>query len=289
MKNANRKMLIIAALVFTSVLSCKKEQKDITGAQKSLTMEDEIAKLSNEERVLMPKLVAWYTFDGANPLEDKSRFGNDITFSNATRATGFQGLPETAYKFDGVNSFMRVTHSPSISPENGISLMAFVNVDGFYTGPCHTSRILCKGNSDNGPGRYLLAFDDLAVSECNDAVRPRFQRFQGNYGNAQFGTLAGARDPNTQIFDNRWYLLTYTFDGTTSKLYINNRLVNQNTVPGVFNSNSDDLFIGRLNSTSFPYFFNGIIDEIRIYKKAISQDEVRAVYNTITSNGTMNK
>src|ERR1700681_4671938 len=55
-------------------------------------------------------LVAFYNFDAAN-LNDSSGKNNNIVFNNAVPAADRFGVPNNAYAFDGVSSYMRVPNS----------------------------------------------------------------------------------------------------------------------------------------------------------------------------------
>jgi len=47
-----------------------------------------------------------------------------------------------------------------------------------------------------------------------------------------------------------------------------------NSTPITFTPNSNDIFIGKHENPLFPYYFNGVIDEIRIYNKAITNQQI---------------
>ncbi|MFZ1529616.1 MAG: LamG-like jellyroll fold domain-containing protein, partial [Ferruginibacter sp.] len=68
--------------------------------------------------------------------------------------------------------------------------------------------------------------------------------------------------------------VVYTHDGTVGRIYINCNLVQTRIGGNAGNSNIYDLFLGRLNSAQYPYWFNGDMDEVRIYDRALTQDEV---------------
>ncbi len=285
MNKLNLKSMLIVLSLSAFVVSCKKEQKKPTEINKNpQTVEDEIKRLSNEEKSLLPSLVAWYTFNGNNPLEDKSGNGNDISYADASRVTGLYGFPKTAYKFNGTSNFMKVQNAESLNPRNGISLVALVNVDGFYQGICHGNRIISKGYNDYDNGRYVLGYDDNIYYQgnlCYQPVKQDFQNLYGTYGNNQF-QVTSATNPSF-IKTDVWYLIVYTYDGTTSKLYINTELVDQNELKANFNTNSRDLYIGRNEDPLYPYYFNGIMDELRIYKTKIELPQVQAIYSTLTN------
>jgi hypothetical protein len=71
----------------------------------------------------------------------------------------------------------------------------------------------------------------------------------------------------------------FTYDGINGRLYINGALQNtiKETVP--FTQNADDLYIGATPNSTYPYYFNGVIDEIRIYNRALSANEINQLKN----------
>ena len=71
------------------------------------------------------------------------------------------------------------------------------------------------------------------------------------------------------IKTGQWYYVAFTYDGKTSKLYVNGLLKDSRTATRPSHTNADDLFIGRLQDSTFPYYVNGVIDEIRIYNRAL--------------------
>jgi hypothetical protein len=85
-----------------------------------------------------------------------------------------------------------------------------------------------------------------------------------------------------------WYHIVVTQDGIAPKTYINGDEVSTELESGSTSYNSyylDDLgtgnnyIIGR-NSFTQAYYFDGLIDEVRIYNRALSADEIKAQYET---------
>ena len=87
------------------------------------------------------------------------------------------------------------------------------------------------------------------------------------------------------IQTNQWYSVVYTSDGSTAKIYVNCQLVGSGPANGSTFSNSYDLFLGKLNSAQYPYWFNGVMDEVRIYNRPLNADEVNA-YGDCSINAT---
>ena len=223
-------------------------------------------------------LVAYYNFDGGN-LNDSSGNNNNIVFNNALPAADRFGVSNNAYNFDGVGSYMSIPNSSSLNPSSGITIFAIVKVNGFYKGPCHLNQIIGKGSPDDVLGYYALRFDDpnlVGGVGCYTPPDTTKEFFYGSYGdNIPNGSATGAfNDSFPYIHPGEWANVAFTYNGTVSKVYVNGALLAtySKTVP--FSANLADVFIGRTDSDVFPYFFHGIIDEIRIYNKAIPDNRI---------------
>lgn len=76
---------------------------------------------------------------------------------------------------------------------------------------------------------------------------------------------------------NSWNYLAGTFDGEVQKLYLNGRLVSQQTIKDVELCDSDPFRLGVWWKGD-PFFFDGRVDEFRVYNRALSESEVRMLY-----------
>jgi len=76
-----------------------------------------------------------------------------------------------------------------------------------------------------------------------------------------------------------WYHIVGTYDGTYQKLYVNSSLA-ASEAPGlgVLDNGHDNFTIGKACKSSSG-FFDGDIDEVRIFSKALSASEVLALYD----------
>lgn len=79
------------------------------------------------------------------------------------------------------------------------------------------------------------------------------------------------------IETGRWYHVAATAGGSQQRLYIDGVVVNNSDQDGPV-SESADMIIG-MKSFEKEYFWNGIIDELRIYDRRLTLDEVKAVYS----------
>jgi hypothetical protein len=63
--------------------------------------------------------------------------------------------------------------------------------------------------------------------------------------------------------------VVYTYDGLQAKLFLNGHLIKSSFESVGYTPNSNNLFIGRHEDPANPYYFNGVIDEVRIYSRAL--------------------
>ncbi len=258
----------------TQISSCKKEEIIIrdTVLIKGDTV---VVKDSSGCYDLKDGLIAHYNFNSGS-LADLSGNGNTITFNNATATTDRFGKASNAFLFNGSSSYMRVPNSTSLNPKY-ISIVAIVKPNGFYTGTCGANNILCKGSVSNSTGVYGLQIYN--ANGCNSSADTTKEYFGGFIGDTSPGSAASAIADTDFIHSGLWYNVVYTYDGITSKLYINGVLEASQIKTTVTSGNAQDIFIGKYDYPSYPYWFSGVIDEIRLYNRALIKEEVKALNN----------
>lgn len=77
-----------------------------------------------------------------------------------------------------------------------------------------------------------------------------------------------------------WTLVTGVYDGSSMKLYVNGALVYSEAASGAIATNSLAWNIGSINTCNPGANFNGLLDDARIYNRALSTAEVSALYGT---------
>lgn len=272
-KFVSASLLLLSTIAFCFT-SCKKENLKSTTSVNSTTSDEVV------EKQLATSLVARYPFNG-NTKDVSGKNNNVAVISGAVPAAGKSGTPKTAYYFNGA-SYMEVPNSASLNMDY-ISLVAQVKIQGFYQGACHGNRIISKGYNDFANGRYTLSFSDMLYynyAGCNFTVQPNFQNFEGGFGNGQ-ASASGTVDSSHYIKQDKWYTVIYTYDGAFSKLYVNGSLVSSAQISTSFTPNTSSLFIGRNEDPGYPYYFTGVIDEIRIYNKALNPAQVKSITNVL--------
>lgn len=204
-------------------------------------------------------LVAAYDFEGINgvTIADASRNGNLGTIKEAVSIT--TGHSGNALHFDGVNDWVTVNDSASLDLSTGLTLEAWVYPQSLNS-PGKT--VILKEKS-GGEVYALYAREDtnLPASYLNDG---------GGY-HGVFGLKA--------LTLNQWAHLVGTYDGKYQRLYVNGSQVAQQAQSSLIQQSTGVLRIG--GNSLWSEFFNGYIDEVRIYNRALTPEEVS--YNMATA------
>ena len=95
------------------------------------------------------------------------------------------------------------------------------------------------------------------------------------------GTVNGAvtyTTASSAVPVNTWSHLALTYDGTTIRLYVNGSLVSSQATPGTLDVGNSPLRIG--GNSAYGEYFQGRIDEVRLYRRALSAAEIQTDMNT---------
>ncbi len=220
--------------------------------------------------------VARYPF--SNPegtgtlLTDASGNANHGMPYNITPASGWRGMPNTAGKFNGTSSYGNVPFAANMNLTN-LTQIALIKFDGFYSGECQANMILSRGNGF-GSGVYTMNVGDAAYDNDCYNFDPAHQLRSDYVGN----NLGAAVPVTTPIQTGKWYFFAGTFDGTSYKAY---QVAMDSTAPitalsptfqmnglSPMGTSSDPLMIGAGVNPRFPYWFNGVMDEVAIFNRA---------------------
>jgi hypothetical protein len=87
----------------------------------------------------------------------------------------------------------------------------------------------------------------------------------------------GATRGRTKVDDNRWHHAVGVYDGARIALYIDGKLDASAPASGPIAANDEPVLIGE-NSERPGRFWHGLLDEVRLYSYALSEDEITALY-----------
>jgi hypothetical protein len=187
---------------------------------------------------------------------DASGLGNH---GNVREAQFVAGRFGNALSFDGVNDWVEVTDSVSLELSTGMTLEAWVNPSvaaGWNT-------VLLK---EAGAGMSYELYSN------NDVNRPA----------AYFTVPSGAIRAVTgtaAVGASTWTHLAVTYDGASMRMYVNGVLVRTTARTGTILAEDGPLHIGG-NQVWGGEWFSGLIDEVRIYNRALSAAEIASDMTT---------
>lgn len=259
---ANNHPLRIGALYPGSLLSFDGMIDEVGIWDVALTA-DEIAVLASGTCVPPPSgMVSWWPGDGdASDIAD----GNDGTLQNgATFAAGKVGQ---AFSLDGVDDYVNLGSTQIIGDDTSFTIDAWIKVNSFAS---DNKQLPIYGEYSSGTND---AKNYLAVGNLQSGLEQRVF-FD------QFVPTGGSLKSNIQLTPGQWYHVAYTQDGTNRRLYIDGALDSSDSAIETYSGQTpDDIRIGRRGGTATDQRFNGLIDEVEIFDRALSADEIQAIYN----------
>ena len=196
-------------------------------------------------------LVAYYAFEGADAalVADSSGNANNGTGRDVARVAGRVG---SGLSFNGRSSVVTVPDAASLDLSRGMTLEAWVRPSS----PTGWQTVVTKETSGN------VVYGLFSSSDTSEVA-----------GVVSFSpTQTIVRAP--QLTANAWAHLATAFDGSTLSLYVNGDLASTVPAAGTILLSDGALRIG--GNDVWPEWFAGIIDEVRVYNRALSRDEIRA-------------
>ncbi len=213
-------------------------------------------------------LVAHYSFSGN--ANDQSGNSNNGTVNGATLTTDRFGNTNSAYFFNGTSGYIDVPHSSSLTfTANAISVSFWAKIISVPSSG-YNGLILSKQSGSGTSQQGFNLFDNTAQT-VGLSIR--------NGG----ATVSGSN--NYSVTLNQYHHFTYTFNNGTAISYLDGVQTNSVTgQTGTIGANTLNLLIGKASWSNINALnFNGIIDEMQIYNRAITSTEVSQIYAPTTS------
>jgi hypothetical protein len=207
-------------------------------------------------------LVSWWKAE-SNALDSVSS-NNGILRNGPAYAGGMVG---SAFRFAGANDCVEVPYSTNLVPST-FSVETWVEPSSQVSDPINQDLIFGQG----------YGHGSLVVRTGTTGVRVAWLFGTSHF---DFYEVASANEIPIGQFSH----LVGTWDGTTLRLYING-VLNAQSTPGASPVDSGcSFFIGGFYSPAADscnyvgQFFNGTIDELSFYSRALSSNEVASIYN----------
>jgi len=205
-------------------------------------------------------LITYYPFNGN--ANDESGNGNNGTVYGASLSTDRFGNNNKAYNFDGSNDY--VSNIISMNSTDSLTICLWYN----------------------SPIPMNISSTHFEMWEAGNEQNQIHLNFSYNSSSAYLYTwitgIGQADDSFGPRSFNEWHFVAIIKAGTTETVYIDNS-PDFGQFSGVNNAfNFDKLEIGREYTTVgslYSTYFNGKIDDIRIYNRALNESEINSIYH----------
>lgn len=211
-------------------------------------------------------LVAHYPFNGN--ANDESGNGNNGTVNGATLTDDRFGNSDSAYSFDGVNNYISVGQFNLSYTQISVSVWVFLRshtggspeVIGVHnSSPSEHALQLEIGGSSNNQSSNSIMWD-----ATTSKVRLRSSKDSFSLGS--------------------WHHIVATYNGSTSSIYYDNQLLVSRSANDSYSLINATINFGT-ETTATGSFWDGKIDDIRLYNRALSEGEVKELYEGTPTNG----
>jgi hypothetical protein len=213
---------------------------------------------------LQQGLVAYYPFNGN--VQDQSAFHNDLTGMGHLFSTDRNGVLNNSVYLSN-DAYLFAANQVQLSEfDQGQTINFWFKILDFPSdGKEHF--IISKGN---GNGFYECFFSDY--NDLNAFIY-RFGVASNNYHPQGTGVSF------SNIALNEWINFTLTTDLSAHRLYINGEFYMEQFLPSGIGTSTSGLYLGRnVLSNSSTGYFNGFIDDVAIYNRALSPAEIQQLY-----------
>jgi hypothetical protein len=215
-------------------------------------------------------LVGWWPFNGN--ANDESGSGNNGTVNGSTLTTDRFGNTNKSYSFDGVNDFIEIAYNNSLNNSTG-SVSAWIKTNGLLS----NNQMLIYGQGQGRP--------TICVNSSNNH-KARLQWHQQLSGIANGWAMVTSL---SNIDNSQWVNIVGVYDTIMLKIYING-VLESNYIASYtqWNCSLYNYHIGGFNATSIScggslgisQVFNGQIDDIGVWNRALTDCEIKKLYNS---------
>jgi len=161
------------------------------------------------------------------------------------------------FSYDGVDDFVEVPHDVSLEP-NRLTIAFRIRVKDTGT----WQALVRKDETYGAPDEAF----SLSIGYTFD-----FFRFE------VYTTVLNTLDASFSLVEDAWYHLAVVYDGSEMRIYVNGNLIGSKPATGdIYYSAHYVLWLGKYVGL---LMFKGVMDDVRIYNRALSADEISDLYN----------
>jgi len=210
----------------------------------------------------------WIGGGSGNTWFDRSGYGNHGTLTNGPTWTLGEGGKRNALQFDGTDDFVSVADSSSLDISSAISVAFWIKSDEVDSG-VYSNQLVSKGSSTEDSNINFYYFGSTSGA---DAGKVKLTAKVG-------GTFQNLTNISTSALPiGTWTHVAATYSGSQGILYINGTAQGSPlSVSGTLTTNAEPLWIAKADENftgGALTYFNGKMDDVRIYNRALSAAEI---------------
>ena len=208
-------------------------------------------------------LIAWWKLDesGGRDVADASGNGNVGKILNGQpRWQSSGGKIGGALLFRGNGDWVQVANESKFDCIAEVTVAAWIKVNRFDK---EYQAIVTKGDSAWRLQRNQNT--DTLEFACSGLAIPGGDQWGGLYGNGS-------------VNDGKWHHVAGVYDGRNMYIYVDGKVDSSQPASGPISTNDQPVYIGE-NAEMTGRFWNGLIDDVRVYNGALGQAEIQALYN----------
>ncbi len=259
-------LALLASIVFSN----------LGGAREGARISNALSFQSQTHSLLGSDLVGWWNFnDPTSRYKDISGYDNHGSCTSCPTATdGVPGTGGSAMEFDGVGDYVNLGNEDVFNMPYDFTITLWAKIN-----PHNDSALIHRGAGSGGyyyQSNYQLRWNNgLTLAIGDDSGSNQFRR--SNFG--------------TGIDDEQWYFIMVgnegfeLFYGLNGEKIVDTQIFHTGNEILPNNLGNSYTYIGRRGDTSY---FNGLIDDVRIYSRALTSQEVQTLYAQTVHNYATN-
>jgi len=202
--------------------------------------------------------------------------GTALNFTPNTIAGAIYGATATINRFgdsnkamllDGTDDYIDLGNQTDLVLNTGGTISTWIYLNS-WNGTNYSTTVICRSNGASWNSLYYDIFKLAGVNYLILTISDGTNSLQGN------GPKTGVLSLNT------WYNITATWDSTTKCMYVNgtqSQCVSSTVMPST-NTTATSVSVGK-SGPSNTYYFNGNVDDIKIYNRALTATEIKTNYS----------
>ncbi len=201
-----------------------------------------------------PSLVGWWRLDDGEGMVATDSSGNGNNGDFVSDPLWVEGVVGTALWLDGVDDYVEIPHNEILNVDNEVTAMAWINAERYNPAGQGWAGIMAKGS----PRAYSL--------------------YTTSAGVLHFSTAGTGTTSNTTVPLNEWVHVAAKVEGGSHAYFLNGSADGGGgagiSLPG--SANSAPVRIGTTDE-GLNRVWQGSIDDVRVYNRALSAEEVQVV------------